>query len=67
MGVIRIIIFYLIFFQPFLVKSQTIKDTIVIDGDLYIEHVVNVGESLKKIANMYNISVKDIINAILYN
>lgn len=63
MGVIRVIIFSLIFFQPFFVKSQTIKDTIVIDGDLYIEHLVNVGESLKKIANMYNIRVKDIVDA----
>ena len=43
--------------------SQTLRDTIVFDGNRYVEHIVKAGESLKIIADLHNVKISDILNS----
>ena len=61
MGIIKYILQTIIFLSIFCGNAQTIQDTVEFEGDRYIKHIVTVGESLNKIAKLYNIRVKDII------
>ena len=49
MGIVKNILFYFFLFYSFYTKAQNIKDTVMIDGNYYVEHIVSAGESLSLI------------------
>lgn len=63
MGVIRCIFLFLLLIHSTSIYSQDVKDTISFDGVLYVKHIVKAGESLNKIAGLYNVKVVDILKS----
>ena len=63
MGIIRNILLFLFLIHSFNIQGQTIRDTVEFDGELYIKHIVKGGESLNKIAKLYNVKVADILES----
>lgn len=61
MGVIRRIFFVVTVFFVCSVSAQTSSDTIVFDGEKYVKHIVQAGESLKLIALLHKVTTADII------
>ena len=62
MGIIRKILVVFSLFSVSVSSGQTEKDTIFFDGDIYVKHIVNSGESLKSIAKLHKVKVSDIID-----
>jgi len=61
MGIIKkILVAFLLLFVCSL-SAQTVRDTIVFDGDKFIKHIVKAGESLKSIALLHKVTTADII------
>tara|TARA_B100000287_G_scaffold413440_1_gene444957 strand:- start:192 stop:1490 length:1299 start_codon:yes stop_codon:yes gene_type:complete len=57
----KIVLFsFLLYFNT--ISAQKVRDTVMIDGHYFIEHIVSAGESIKKIARMYNVTPKDILD-----
>ena len=62
MGIIRkIILAFSVLFVCSL-SAQTVSDTVIFDGDTYVKHIVNAGESLKSIAKLHKVKTADIID-----
>jgi len=62
MGIVKNILFYFFLFYSIYTNAQNIKDTVLIDGNYYVEHIVSAGESIKKIAKIHNVSSKEILD-----
>jgi hypothetical protein len=62
MGIIRKILVLFLLLSVFVLSGQTATDTILFDGDIYVKHIVNAGESLKSIANLHKVKTADIID-----
>ena len=62
MGIVKNILFSFFLFCSIYTKAQNIKDTVMIDGNYYVEHIVSAGESIKKIAKIHNVSSKEILD-----
>ena len=62
MGIIRKILVLFLLLSVFVLSGQTTTDTILFDGDIYVKHIVNAGESLKSIANLHKVKTADIID-----
>ena len=62
MGIVKNILFYFFLFYSIYTKAQNIKDTVMIDGNYYVEHIVSAGESIKKIAKIHNVFSKEILD-----
>ena len=64
MGIMRLILLsYLFMAKLFFVDAQTLQDTVELNNKLYIKHIVKAGESLNKIARLYDITVSDILSS----
>jgi len=61
MGIIRKILILFSFLFVCALSAQTVSDTIVFDGDTYVKHIVQVGESLKSIAILHKVRTSDIL------
>ena len=61
MGIIRKIFFTFSVLFVCSLSAQTVGDTIVFDGDIYVKHIVQAGESLKSIALLHEVTPADII------
>jgi LysM repeat protein len=61
MGIIKkiLVVFSLLFVCS--LSAQTVRDTIVFDGDKFIKHIVKAGESLKSISLLHKVTTADII------
>jgi len=62
MGIIRKIIFAFSVLFVCSLSAQTVSDTVIFDGDTYVKHIVNAGESLKSIAKLHKVKTADIID-----
>ena len=62
MGVIRKILVLFSLLSVFVLSGQTGIDTVFFDGDIYVKHIVNAGESLKSIAKLHKVKTADIID-----
>jgi len=62
MGVIRKILVLFSLLSVFVLSGQTGTDTVSFDGDIYVKHIVNAGESLKSIAKLHKVKTADIID-----
>jgi len=62
MGVIRKILLLFSLLSVFVLSGQTRTDTVFFDGDIYVKHIVNAGESLKSIAKLHKVKTVDIID-----
>ena len=62
MGIVKNILFSFFLFYSIYTNAQNIKDTVMIDGNYYVEHIVSAGESIKKIAKIHNVSSKEILD-----
>ena len=61
MGIIRIL--YILIILSNSLFAQTNNNIVQFDDKFYIKHTVKAGESLNKIANIYNVKVNDILKA----
>ena len=61
MGIIRKIFFTFSVLFVCSLSAQTVSDTIVFDGDKFIKHIVQAGESLKSISLLHKVTTADII------
>jgi LysM repeat protein len=61
MGIDKIVCFLLFVFLSKSISSQNSNDTIFINNDYYVKHIVKINESLSDIANYYNITVNKIL------
>lgn len=61
MGIIRIL--YILIILSNSLFAQTNNNIVKLDDKFYIKHSVKAGESLNKIANIYNVKVNDILKA----
>ena len=61
MGIIRKIFFAFSVLFVCSLSAQTVSDTIVFDGETYVKHIVQVGESIKSIALLHKVTTADII------
>ena len=61
MGIIRKIL--VVFFLTFTcgLSAQTVSDTVIFDGEVYVKHMVQVGESVKSIAELHKVKTSDIL------
>ena len=57
MGVNKFLCFLLFLFLNTSLYSQESNDTIFINNNTYVKHIVEINESISDIANYYNISV----------
>ena len=62
MGIIKKILVVFLLLSAFFLSGQTSGDTVFFDGDIYVKHIVNVGESLKSIARLHKVKTADIID-----
>jgi len=62
MGIIRKILVIFLLLSVFVLSAQTATDTVSFDGDIYVKHIVNAGESLKSIAKLHKVKTADIID-----
>ena len=62
MGIIKKIFVVFLLLSVFVLSAQTATDTIFFDGDIYVKHIVNSGESLKSIAKLHKVKTADIID-----
>ena len=62
MGIIKKIFVVFLMLSVFVLSGQTATDTVFFDGDIYVKHIVNAGESLKSIANFHKVKTADIID-----
>jgi len=62
MGIIRKILVVFLLLSVFVLSGQTATDTVFFDGDIYVKHIVNAGESLKSIAKLHKVKTADIID-----
>jgi hypothetical protein len=62
MGIIRKILVVFSLLSVFVLSAQTATDTVYFDGDIYVKHIVNAGESLKSIAKLHKVKAADIID-----
>ena len=62
MGIINKIFVVFLMLSVFALSGQTATDTVFFDGDIYVKHIVNAGESLKSIANFHKVKTADIID-----
>ena len=61
MGIIRkILVAFLLTFTCGL-SAQIVNDTVMFDGEIYIKHMVQVGESIKSIAELHKVKTSDIL------
>ena len=63
MGIIRKILVALLLICTCGLSAQTKSDTIVFDGDMYVKHMVQAGESLKSIAKLHKVKTSEIKQA----
>ncbi len=61
MGIIRLL--YILIILSNSLFAQTNNNIVKFDDKLYIKHTVKAGESLNKIANIYNVKVNDILKS----
>jgi len=61
MGVNKFLCFLLFLFLSASVYSQESNDTIFVNNNTYVKHIVEINESISDIANYYNISVDKIL------
>ena len=62
MGIIRKILFVVLLLSVFVLSGQNANDTLFFDGDIFVKHIVNAGESLKSIAKLHKVKTSDIID-----
>jgi len=62
MGIIRKILVVFLLLSVFVLSGKTATDTVFFDGDIYVKHIVNAGESLKSIAKLHKVKAADIID-----
>ena len=62
MGIIRKIFVVFLLLSVFVLSGQTATDTVYFDGDIYVKHIVDAGESLKSIAKLHKVKTADIID-----
>ena len=62
MGIIKKILILFLLLSVFVLSAQTATDTVSFDGDIYVKHIVNAGESLKSIATLHKVKTADIID-----
>jgi len=62
MGIIRKILVVFLLLSVFDLSAQTATDTVYFDGDIYVKHIVDAGESLKSIAKLHKVKTTDIID-----
>ena len=62
MGIIKKILVIFLLLSVFVLSAQTATDTVSFDGDIYVKHIVNAGESLKSIATLHKVKTADIID-----
>ena len=62
MGIIRKILVVFLLLSVFVLSGKTATDTVFFDGDIYVKHIVNAGESLKSIAKLHKVKTADIID-----
>ena len=62
MGIIRKILVVFLLLSVFVLSGQTATDTVYFDGDIYVKHIVDAGESLKSIAKLHKVKTADIID-----
>ena len=62
MGIIKKIFVVFLLLSVFVLSGQTATDTVFFDGDIYVKHIVNAGESLKSIAKFHKVKTADIID-----
>ena len=61
MGIIRkILVVFLLIFTCGL-SAQTVNDTVMFDGEMYVKHMVQAGESVKSIAKLHKVKTSDIL------
>jgi len=61
MGIIRKIFFTFSVLFACSLSAQTVSDTVVFDGDTYVKHIVQAGESLKSISKLHKVRTADIL------
>ena len=62
MGIIKKIFVVFLLLSVFVLSGQTATDTVYFDGDIYVKHIVDAGESLKSIAKLHKVKTADIID-----
>jgi len=62
MGIIRKIFIVFSLLSVFVLSGKTVTDTVFFDGDVFVKHIVNAGESLKSIAKLHKVKTSDIID-----
>ena len=62
MGIIKKIFVVFLLLSVFVLSGQTTTDTVFFDGDIYVKHIVNAGESLNSIAKFHKVKTADIID-----
>lgn len=61
MGVIKNILTLFFLFFVLGLNAQSSNDTIFFEGDTYVKHIVNAGESIKSIAKLHKVKTSDIL------
>ena len=62
MGIIRKLLVVFSLLTAFVLSAQTAADTLFLDGNIFVKHIVNAGESLKSIADLHKVKTADIID-----
>jgi len=61
MGIIRKTLLAFLFTCAFGLSAQTESDTVIFDGEMYVKHMVQAGESVKSIAKLHKVKASDIL------
>jgi len=61
MGIIRKILVGFLFICACGLSAQTVNDTVIFDGEVYVKHMVQIGESVKSIAELHKVKTSDIL------
>ncbi len=60
MGIIKKILFIILLFFVCQTLAQTTGDTLIIEGSMYVQHIVKPTESYNKISKKYKVSVEEL-------
>ena len=61
MGIIKKILLTFLLICAFGLSAQTVSDTVMFDGEMYVKHMVQAGESVKSIAKLHKVKTSDIL------
>ena len=61
MGIRYKFILFLILFYPLISFSQKSTDTLFVDGNYFVKHIVKYNQTIDYIASLYDVSKRDIM------